>query len=487
MKEMKNLRLLIITILCTVSINAMAQKKFSVYGVGFYNQENLFDTCHDIGKRDFEYLPTGANRWNARKYTSKLRNMSRALADLGTDKLPQVGCAVIGLSEVENAKALDDLIAQKPLRDRGYKYILVEGPDMRGVDVALLYNPSLFTPTDTVYHYYYKKDVEGETEEEALDELRLSREEEALGNTISWDDVVVPDRAPKFPGGVTRLVEWVRGAIQYPEAARAAELEGRVIAQFVIDKDGSVQSPKILSGVSPEIDAEALRVLSEMPKWEPGLKNGVPVRSKYTMPVSFSFAKVNLPYNVSHTRGFLTVTGKLAGETVTIIVCHWPSRFSGSERREWAGQQVYKIVEDLLATNPENKIFVMGDLNDDPTNKSVTEGLHGKADIKDVKEGDMYNPWYNILVKDGQGTLAYGGSWNLFDQILMTPNLLNFDNRRDYSTLKYWTCQIHRRDYLFQTEGRYKGNPKRTHAGGVWLDGYSDHLPTVVYLVKEQK
>ena len=172
---------------------------------------------------------------------------------------------------------------------------------------------------------------------------------------------------------------------------------------------------------------------------------------------------------------------------MTIIVCHWPSRFSGSERREWAGQQVYKIVEDLLATNPENKIFVMGDLNDDPTNKSVTEGLHGKADIKDVKEGDMYNPWYNILVKDGQGTLAYGGSWNLFDQILMTPNLLNFDNRRDYSTLKYWTCQIHRRDYLFQTEGRYKGNPKRTHAGGVWLDGYSDHLPTVVYLVKEQK
>ena len=119
MKEMKNLRLLIITILCTVSINAMAQKKFSVYGVGFYNQENLFDTCHDIGKRDFEYLPTGSNRWNARKYTSKLRNMSRALADLGTDKLPQVGCAVIGLSEVENAKALDDLIAQKPLRDRG--------------------------------------------------------------------------------------------------------------------------------------------------------------------------------------------------------------------------------------------------------------------------------------------------------------------------------------------------------------------------------
>ena len=476
-----------ITFLCTVAVNAMAQKKFSVYGVGFYNQENLFDTCHDVGKRDFEFLPTGSNRWNARKYKSKLRNMSRALADMGTDVLPNVGCAIIGLSEVENAKALDDLTAEAPLRARGYKYILVEGPDMRGVDVALLYNPALFTPTDTTYHYYYKKDVKEETEEEAMDELRLSREEQALENSVRWDDVEVPDQQPKFPGGASRLVEWLNKSIRYPEAARAAEREGRVIVQFVVDKDGSVLSPKVLSGISPDIDAEALRVVGEMPKWEAGMKEGVPVRSKYTIPVTFSFAKVNLPLNVSHTRGFLTITGKLAGETVTIIVCHWPSRFSGSERREWAGQQVHKIVEDLLAKNPDNKVFVMGDLNDDPTNKSVTEGLRGKSEIKDVKDGDMYNPWYNILVKEGQGTLAYGGSWNLFDQILMTPNIIDREGKKDYSSLKYWKCQIFRRNYLFQTEGRYKGNPKRTHAGGVWLDGYSDHLPTIVYLVKEQK
>jgi hypothetical protein len=99
----------------------------------------------------------------------------------------------------------------------------------------------------------------------------------------------------------------------------------------------------------------------------------------------------------------------------------------------------------------------------------------------------MYNPWYNLLVKEGTGTLSYQGSWNLFDQILLTPNMVNTDGKKDFSTLKYWTRQIFRRDYLMNNEGRYKGTPKRTHASGIWLDGYSDHLPVVVYLLKEQK
>lgn len=80
----------------------------------------------------------------------------------------------------------------------------------------------------------------------------------------------------------------------------------------------------------------------------------------------------------------------------------------------------------------------------------------------------------------------YQGSWNLFDQIVMNENLLNMDGGKDYSTLRYYTHHIFRRDYLLQTEGKYKGGPKRTTAGGVWLDGYSDHLPVVTYLLKEK-
>ena len=112
--------------------------------------------------------------------------------------------------------------------------------------------------------------------------------------------------------------------------------------------------------------------------------------------------------------------------------------------------------------------------------------LGAKGEIENVGAGEMYNPWYNILVKQCTGTLQYRGAWNLFDQIVMTPNAVNKKGVKDFSTLKFWKPQIFRRDYLFQTEGKYKGNTKRTTAGGIWLDGYSDHLPVIVYLAKEK-
>ena len=86
-----------------------------------------------------------------------------------------------------------------------------------------------------------------------------------------------------------------------------------------------------------------------------------------------------------------------------------------------------------------------------------------------------------MLYKTGQGTLLYNGKWNLFDQIIFTGNLLG-DNRKQ---LKFYKHEVFYREYLIQQEGRYKGGPLRTTAGGTWLNGYSDHLPTQIFLVKE--
>ena len=119
---------------------AQAQRRYSVYGIGFYNLENLFDTCHDAGKNDYEYLPDGTNKWTGLKYSHKLKNMAKVLAEMGTDWLPGVGCAAIGVAEVENAKCLTDLCDQAPLKARNFKFVHIEGPDQRGVDCALVYN-----------------------------------------------------------------------------------------------------------------------------------------------------------------------------------------------------------------------------------------------------------------------------------------------------------------------------------------------------------
>ena len=82
-----------------------------------------------------------------------------------------------------------------------------------------------------------------------------------------------------------------------------------------------------------------------------------------------------------------------------------------------------------------------------------------------------------------EGFLKYKGKWNLFAQIVLSGNLIGDDR----STLKLYKTEIFSRGYMFQQEGRYKGNTKRTHAGGVWLNGYSDLLPVIVYLLKETK
>lgn len=207
-------------------------------------------------------------------------------------------------------------------------------------------------------------------------------------------------------------------------------------------------------------------------------------------PRMFKFSHVKMvPYvyppednGVHITRGFLTVTGRLAGEEVNVIVCHWPSRGATSPVRERAGRQVKAIKDSLLALNPDTKVIVMGDLNDDPDNRSLQE-LGAKRSQKDVKRGDFWNPWWDTLRKQGVGTLKYDGKWNLFDQIVLSWNFLGNDD----GTLKYWRHEVFNRDFLTQQEGQYKGSPKRTFAKGVWLNGYSDHYPTLVYLRKEVK
>ena len=137
-----NLRLIVLTILSLVILQPAAAESQDVMlrCIAFYNLENVFDTIHDEGKNDYEYLPDGGMKWTSLKYTNKIQNMAYAIAQLGTDEDPR-GAAIVGVAEVENIGCLQDLCRElKEKHNRNYVPILLEGPDRRGVDVGLLYN-----------------------------------------------------------------------------------------------------------------------------------------------------------------------------------------------------------------------------------------------------------------------------------------------------------------------------------------------------------
>ena len=97
----------------------------------------------------------------------------------------------------------------------------------------------------------------------------------------------VCEEMPEFPGGMQECIKWLSKNIKYPTTAQEKGIQGRVIVQFVVERDGSITEPKVVRGVDPDLDKEALRVISIMPNWKPGKQKGEAVRVKYTLPVMY--------------------------------------------------------------------------------------------------------------------------------------------------------------------------------------------------------
>ncbi len=95
------------------------------------------------------------------------------------------------------------------------------------------------------------------------------------------------EQAPQFPGGPAELMAWLGKNIRYPVIAQENGIQGRVTCQFVVGSDGSVRDIKVMRGVDPSLDKEAVRVIQSMPKWIPGRQNGKAVSVRYTLPVTF--------------------------------------------------------------------------------------------------------------------------------------------------------------------------------------------------------
>lgn len=110
----------------------------------------------------------------------------------------------------------------------------------------------------------------------------------ASAQSLPGDTVMdMVEKMPEFPGGMDAMMKFLKENVKYPDAAKASEAEGRVVVQFVVDKEGNVTEPTVMKSAGEVLDAEALRVVGMMPRWTPGMNGGEPVRVRYTMPFTF--------------------------------------------------------------------------------------------------------------------------------------------------------------------------------------------------------
>lgn len=187
-----------------------------------------------------------------------------------------------------------------------------------------------------------------------------------------------------------------------------------------------------------------------------------------------------------YTRDILVVSGILDNEKVAFFMNHWPSRRGGeavsSKKRNAAASLLKQQMDSIRTTDPSTKLFAMGDFNDDPVSASLKNYLNAAGKEKDLSDEKPYLNLMYPLYKKGVASLAYQDAPNLFDQIIISKNLVLEKNPREYSVYR---VEIYAPPYLIHKEGNYKGYPFRSWNGDQFTGGYSDHFPAFVVLQKE--
>ncbi|PQB05614.1 endonuclease/exonuclease/phosphatase family protein [Aureitalea marina] len=184
-----------------------------------------------------------------------------------------------------------------------------------------------------------------------------------------------------------------------------------------------------------------------------------------------------------YTRDQLVVSGLLEDQMIHVIVNHWPSRRGGKmksyKHRRAAARLTRSISDSLFERQPDAALIVMGDLNDDPVDKSVLSDLGSTDKIDQANSHSLYNPMIRMS-KLGLGTLAWRDGWNLFDQILVSRKLITGKD----NSFKLYRSGIFNPEFLITKTGPYKGYPMRAMQNGRYAGGYSDHFPVYIQLIR---
>lgn len=177
-----------------------------------------------------------------------------------------------------------------------------------------------------------------------------------------------------------------------------------------------------------------------------------------------------------YTRDILLVSGILDGDFVHILVNHWPSRRDGEDESEYkrkvAANRLLEIIAKLQSEHESPKIIVIGDFNDNPNNESIQFLMENE---------ELFNPMEPLLTRD-RGSQNHNFQWNLFDQIIVSKNLMG-SSQNGYALAN---ANIFDDKFLTQYHGKYQGHPFRTYIGKKYMGGFSDHFPVYIQLKKQK-
>lgn len=200
--------------------------------------------------------------------------------------------------------------------------------------------------------------------------------------------------------------------------------------------------------------------------------------------LELEFIEIKFPdENPRPTRDILYVKGVVLGkDTLHVFVNHWPSRYGGmlesEPKRKFVASVVRQRVDDIFTKNPKANIVIMGDLNDEPENKSITEVLKVKHEEHDLEDNDLFNLMYEKMGKEGSH--KFQGQWGILDHIIVSTSLMKGNEKLSITPNR---AKIFKGQWLFRDETRDIGETLfRTYQGYKYLGGYSDHLPVYVDL-----
>ncbi len=260
---------------------------------------------------------------------------------------------------------------------------------------------------------------------------------------------------------LSNISEW-----EYPGIIALTEIENRSVLEDLISATPFVESDY---GIIHEESPDAR-----------GIDVALLFRRSLFRPISHEAILVDLPKDPSFkTRDILYVQGLVHhSDTLHFFVAHFPSRRGGEAESEPKRIRAASVLrakcDSILAHQPEAKIIITGDFNDDPANSSMNDILRGKSTLEGADPGDFFNMMYDAY-KKGYGTYKFQSSWNMLDQYVISPALLNPENTI-YTTTT--SAHIYQPDWLSVKDDAHPGmKPNRTYSGPNYIGGYSDHYP----------